>query len=93
MSDRRKLIRPLSDSQKLCMRAGIHGHLHGYWNRAQRDQRGGVHLWLTVRSLVELGVYRQTRWVSEVATGLKFHLTEVGFLAALWLDQEDMEGM
>lgn len=79
-------LRPLTEAQKECMVAAISAPLRGLPKGNLVDCEGAVHWWKTVKSLVERGVlvpYRQGQY--------RVVLTEVGMLAALWLDQEARE--
>lgn len=81
-------LRPLTESQKECMIAAIDGALRGLAKGNLVDVYGAVHWWKTVRSLMARGVLIPAR-----RRGHGAELTEVGMLAALWLEQEAREGI
>lgn len=66
------------------MRAAISGPLKGRVKKLMVDRSGARHLWKTIESLIRLGA------VEVVKSGKGYHtrLTELGMLAALWLEQE-----
>lgn len=81
--------KPLSDTQKACMRAAIAGPLTAIKRQILVDVAGGRHWWNTIRALVGIGVME----AFGTGRGSRYRLTEVGMLAALWLEQEAREGI
>lgn len=86
--------RPLTDTQKAAMVAAIPAHLRGWrGGKSLVDSVGGTHLRHTIESLVVRGVLARSNHANASGRAMLWGLTEVGMLAALWLEQEATEGI